>query len=376
MNNVARQARDETTGREVVQLKGPRLPYHSAVEERFGVSKAEWMALVDAVFPSAKSAESVILALSYCAARKLDPMKKPVHIVPIWNREKRRYDETVWPGIGELRTTAFRTGLYAGRDATKYGEMITKKIGSGDAAVTITFPEWAQITVYRTVNGQRVAFEGPAVYWEETFSEAKGGAPNAMWRKRPHSQLDKCAEAAALRAAFPEEIGEDYTDDESGMIHQHSTGPTINGGELVPDERPRRSDYPDEEQEAKKAATLHPQDEEPPYPEHRFDLIDETGEVKFEALGPGFFVSDYCRQITRLTTSDAVETFIENNADAVRVITGEGLVEDGTALLAEAQEKARARVAPPEEPNEAEDGTSHPETDPRQHDLETASPMF
>ena len=139
---------------------------------------------------------------------------------------------------------------------------------------------------------------------------------------------------------------------------------------------------------AERAAALHPQDGEGPDieagehpPEYRrFDLIDETGEVKFEALGPGFFVSNYCRQIKRLTTSDAVETFIENNADAVQVIIGEGLVEGGTALLAEAQEKARARVAtseePGEEPNKAEAATSHPAPDADPRDLETTPPML
>ena len=136
---------------------------------------------------------------------------------------------------------------------------------------------------------------------------------------------------------------------------------------------------------AERAAALHSQDGEGPDieagehpPEYRFALIDETGEVKFEALGPGFFVSNYCRQIKRLTTSDAVETFIKNNADAVQVIIGEGLVEDGTALLAEAQEKARARVAPNEEPgeepNKAKAATSHPDADPR--DLDASPAMF
>jgi hypothetical protein len=45
-----------------------------------------------------------------------------------------------------------------------------------------------------------------------------GEEPNSMWEKRPHGQLGKCAEAAALRKAFPEETGgayieEEFTDD-------------------------------------------------------------------------------------------------------------------------------------------------------------------
>jgi hypothetical protein len=47
-------------------------------------------------------------------------------------------------------------------------------------------------------------------------------APNEMWKKRPRGQLEKCAEAAALRAAFPEELGNDYAAEEmAGQIVDH-----------------------------------------------------------------------------------------------------------------------------------------------------------
>ncbi|MGF3025591.1 phage recombination protein Bet [Methylobacterium aquaticum] len=203
-------------------IAAPRLPYHPAMQERFGVSLTEWRALVDAVFPLAKEPSSVILALSYCRARNLDPFKKPVHIVPMWNAALNRMVETVWPGIGELRTTAFRTGQYAGRDEAKYGETITTKIG----AVEIQFPEWCQVTVYRLLGGQRLPFPGPRVYWRESYATTSrsDASPNAMWRRRPFGQIDKCAEAAALRAAFPEEVGNEYAAEEM-------EGRTIDGAE-------------------------------------------------------------------------------------------------------------------------------------------------
>ncbi len=205
----------------------PRLPYHPAVQERFGVDRASWKALVEAIFPNATSTESVILALSYCRARKLDPFKRNVHIVPIWNKELRRYTDTIWPGIGELRTTAFRTGEYAGRGATTFGPDVTKQVGS----MELTFPEWAQVTVFRMVKGQRVEFSGPRVYWLETYANIKreDDTPNDMWANRPRGQIDKCAEAAALRSAFPEEIGSDYIPEEV----QHAKGEKTVEGKAV-----------------------------------------------------------------------------------------------------------------------------------------------
>ncbi len=39
------------------------------------------------------------------------------------------------------------------------------------------------------------------------MDKKKDGSPNKMWKQRPYGQIGKCAEAAALRRAFPEEIG-------------------------------------------------------------------------------------------------------------------------------------------------------------------------
>lgn len=203
----------ESESREMVpHLSPPRLPYHPAVQERFGVDRASWKALVEAIFPNASTVESVILALSYCRARKLDPFKRNVHIVPIWNRELNRLVDTIWPGIGELRTTAFRTGEYAGRSEAIFGPTLTKKVGRAE----IIFPEWCQVTVFRIVQGDKREFAGPKVYWIETYATYKrdDDTPNEMWHSRPFGQIEKCAEAAALRAGFPEEIGSDYIPEE------------------------------------------------------------------------------------------------------------------------------------------------------------------
>lgn len=197
---------------QVPAIQGARLPYHPAVSERFGVDQGAWRVLTDAVFPAAERPESIIMALAYCRARNLDIFKKPVQIVPIYDKKRGGMVDTVWPGIAELRTTAMRTGSFAGFDDTAYGPMIEETLGE----LSVRYPEWAQCTVYRLIAGQRVPFVGPKVYWIETYATAGRNtkAPNSMWAKRPRGQLEKCAEAAALRRAFPEEIGNEYAAEE------------------------------------------------------------------------------------------------------------------------------------------------------------------
>lgn len=207
----------------VAVLQPPRLPFHPLIEERFGVDKASWKALTEAIYPNAKTTDSVAMALSYCRARKLDPFKRPVHIVPMWSSAANGYVETVWPGISELRTTAFRTGQYAGCDETEFGPEIERRFKGRakvkgeweDKVIALHFPEWARITVYRDLNGRVCKFVGPKVKWLEAYATiGNTDLPNEMWESRSEGQLEKCAEAAALRKAFPEELGNMLTAEE------------------------------------------------------------------------------------------------------------------------------------------------------------------
>lgn len=164
-----------------------------------------------------------MLAVDYCRARKLDIMKKPVHIVPMWSSALGREVETVWPGINEIQTTAARTGQYAGMDEPKWGKDIIRKFKGtrgknvGESEVEVTFPEWCAVTVYRIVDGQRCPFTEP-VYWTEAYGRiGKSELPNDQWLKRPRGQFLKVAKAFSLRAAFPEE-GEHTAEEMAGRI--------------------------------------------------------------------------------------------------------------------------------------------------------------
>ena len=168
--------------------------------------------LQNSLYPGA-AIGSVQMVLNYCAAAGLDPMQKPVHIVPIWDSKSKQMRDVVMPGIGLYRTQAARSGNYAGVSEAEYGPDVTEKFGG----VEITYPAWCRVTVKRLLPNGQIAEFSATERWKENYA-VKGGAdksvaPNAMWQKRPYAQLAKCSEAQALRKAFPE-FGSAATADE------------------------------------------------------------------------------------------------------------------------------------------------------------------
>lgn len=162
--------------------------------------------LQNSLYPGAQDS-SVKLVINYCKSAGLDPMQKPVHLVPMSVKKggtKNEYEwrDVVMPGIGLYRTQAARSGCYAGMTEPEFGEDITENLGG----VSITFPKWCKTTIKRLMpNGAIVEFTAKE-FWKENYATAgkDSSAPNAMWKKRPYAQIAKCAEAQALRKAFPE----------------------------------------------------------------------------------------------------------------------------------------------------------------------------
>lgn len=168
----------------------------------------------DSLYPGAK-AESVRMVLAYCQARGLDPLLKPVHIVPMYIDGGMR--DVPLPGIALYRIQAARSGIYTGKSEPEFGPDVTRKFvksdnkAKGPDEATVTFPRWCKVTVMRS--GQPFT---AVEYWTENNATVSKWSemPNEMWRKRPYGQLAKCAEAQALRMAFPELTGGDPTAEE------------------------------------------------------------------------------------------------------------------------------------------------------------------
>lgn len=191
--------------------------------------------LRNSLYPGAQDA-SIKLVLSYCKAAGLDPMQKPVHIVPMqvstgkkdedgWDIKENR--DVIMPGVGLYRSQAERTGQYAGISEPEYGplmeltyvsevwESVNGRRVKSNKNVTMKYPEWCRITVERVVDGMIRRYTA-VEYWIENYATKsnKTEEPNAMWKRRPRGQLAKCAEAQALRKAFPGSVGSQPTAEE------------------------------------------------------------------------------------------------------------------------------------------------------------------
>lgn len=169
--------------------------------------------LQSSLYPGA-ALESIKLVLGYCKAAGYDPMQKPCHIVPMWDSKAGAMRDVIMPGVGLYRTQAARTGQFAGMTEPEFGPDVTEELGGA----RVTYPQWCRVTVKRQMSSGAVAEFTAREFWKENYA-VRGGkeksiAPNAMWAKRVYGQLAKCAQAQALRLAFPEATGADATADE------------------------------------------------------------------------------------------------------------------------------------------------------------------
>lgn len=196
------------------------------------------------LYPGAKP-ESVRLVLAWCRATGRDPMKKPIHIVPMYVRDavsgQGGMRDVLMPGISAYRTDAATTGEYAGKSEPEFGPETTRDFDG----VRVTFPLWCKVTVYRLVNREARPFPSKE-YWVENYAtgkEKKG--VNDMWRKRPYAQLAKCAESQALRMAFPEETGNTNTAEEmEGKTYEGMTVEAATPLQSVSASRPALLEHP------------------------------------------------------------------------------------------------------------------------------------
>jgi hypothetical protein len=161
------------------------------------------------------------------------------------------------------------------------------------------------------IDGQRCAYHAK-VYWLEAYgSQGRTGVPNDMWGKRPYGQIDKCVEAAALRKAFPEELGSTYTSDEM-------EGHSIEGA--VIEEQPKLSPpKPPERGLGGEKPVSSTTKMEPPKPPVRMKpVVEEEAEVidgevvEGEEIPPADFLRELEEAMATAKTKEEVETIFDD----------------------------------------------------------------
>lgn len=249
--------------------------------------------LKNSLYPGA-SDDSIKLVLGYCQASKLDPMQKPVHIVPMYvatgKKDGQGYDvkamrDVIMPGIGLYRTQASRTNSYAGISQPEYGEEVTETMDG----VEVTYPKWCSITVEKIVGGEVRRFSAKE-FWLENYATKsnKSNAPNQMWKRRPYAQIAKCAEAQALRKAFPDTVGAAPTAEEmEGKEYEtidHATGEITTGKPKVSLPQPKNDSTEMQRAAAANVPNEQPTNEAPEKPAQQASsgtLMATDGEKKF-----------------------------------------------------------------------------------------------
>jgi len=295
----------------------------TAALKKRDLSPEDFKILKTIIHPGA-SDEGVLLAHDYCRSRKLDPLKKVCHIIKARTKDKEgnwvTYD-SIWMGIAELRITAFRTGEYVGQDKPEYGPIVEETVGG----TPMKYPEWCKITVYRYMHNEARAFTA-IVYWIEAYKSKgyKDQAPNDMWQSRPTGQLEKCTEAAALRKAFPEEIGSEYILEEANIepAGDYIEGDVIKDKLEKPSEKPSeaRQDASEDEPELviTPGADVKP---EASVSDTTFDITNSYGQlVSRHTPGTGEDEAKYPEfnaLVHECEDIEALDKFVENNADYI-----------------------------------------------------------
>lgn len=131
----------------------------------------------------------------------LDPLSRQIHFV------KRKEKGTIQTAIDGYRLIADRTGKYAGSDDYRFDEGLPQYTHMVSERGN---PTTATATVYKMIDGVRTPFTATAAWGEYFPGEAQG----FMWKKMPYLMIGKCAEALALRKAFPAELSGVYTNEE------------------------------------------------------------------------------------------------------------------------------------------------------------------
>lgn len=171
------------------------------------------------------------LFLTQCQRTGLDPLARQVYA--IFRKDHGVEKMTIQTGIDGFRLIAQRTGQYLGQEGPfwfdpELGEWVDVWLKESD-------PPAAKVIVKKALNG--LVAETPAVAHMKEYR-----AQGPMWNAMPANQIAKCAEALALRKAFPNDLSGIYVAEE--MDKQDAGTPSFEARAQAMEQRDAEAEAP------------------------------------------------------------------------------------------------------------------------------------
>lgn len=187
-------------------------------KQEVGIFNPDQVELIKNTLCKGITDDELKLFAAVCHKTGLDPFMKQIYAVK--RNGKDGPQMTIQTSIDGYRLIADRTGNYSpGRESTY--EYQDGKVFKATSYIK-----------KRTADGTWHEVGCSAYYSEYAPPVTKNGYENPFWRDKAHIMLGKCAEALAIRKAFPAELSGIYTEDE---MHQ-SPNPVIKTVELISNE--------------------------------------------------------------------------------------------------------------------------------------------
>jgi len=192
----------------------------SVMDTRYGFTPEQVDVIKATIAPGATN-EELALFLMVCQKTGLDPFSRQIYL-----SERRTKDpntggwtvkKTPETTIDGFRVIAERSNEYEGQDGPYW-------CGSDGKWVDVwldlkAMPSAAKVGIWR--KGFKTPVWGVALF-EEYKQTKTNGELNYMWSKMGANQLAKCAEALALRKAFPRDLSNMYSREEMGQAENNA----------------------------------------------------------------------------------------------------------------------------------------------------------